>query len=229
MWGSLLFLAHANVRCQHWEANQLPDLQCLGILCGSSEPSLGTYHLVPWLTFKVLLVLHLNTLTNHWPHCPNFLLISIHGRQPPSAGFSFPDESKAPSEETSLWRDFALILQPHQGLHQATQILSQVCLMTPEVPGRRGGLLSSSHAPISLSFTRTFFNKKFNTTIAVYIQSNSSHFPFLSLYLSFNSRMVGNKLVRQGVERQVEVWRRLLRILEIYSKLNFQTREVRKG
>lgn len=226
MWGSLLFLAHAKGQMPTLGSKSAPRSSVSWYLLWFLWTKPGAYHLVPWLTFKVLLVLHWNTLTNHWP---NFLLISIHGRQPPSAGFSFPDESKAPSKETSLWRDFALILQPHQGLQQATQILSQVCLMTPEEPGRRGGLLSSFHAPISLSFTRTFFNKKFNTTIAVYIQSNSSHFPFLSLYLSFNSRMVGNKLVRQGVERQVEVWRRLLRILEIYSKLNFQTREVREG
>lgn len=46
------------------------------------------------------------------------------------------------------------------------------------------------------------------------------HLQFLSLYLSFSSRMAGNKWVGDG-EGQGEIWKGLLRILKIYSKLTF--------
>lgn len=147
-------------RCQ-LESNWLPDLHSvLGPSVAFSEPGLGLPSSALAL-FQSLLILGWSTITNHRPRCPALPQISVHGGQPPSAGISVPEESKAPQRDQTVGGHLALIFQPHERLPGAAQILSQVCLMVSEVPGPRGSLLGSLGlwAPTSLISTRTFFSK----------------------------------------------------------------------
>lgn len=102
--GSALAQLIRSRRCQ-LGSNWLPELHSvLGPSVAFSELGLGLPSSALAL-FQSLLVLGWSTITNHRPRCPALPLISVHGRQPPSAGISFPEEPEAPQRDQTLGFD----------------------------------------------------------------------------------------------------------------------------
>lgn len=94
-----------------------------------------------------------------------------------------------------------MIFQPQERLHGAAQILSQVCLMVSKYQAAEEAFLAPLASGLLAAWhLQGHFSAKTFKKLMLIPNPMPPHLQFLSLYLSFNARMAGNK--RGGVRQR---------------------------